>query len=156
MRVLLTGHNGYIGSLMHVFLVNSGHEVVGLDVGYFAETDFMKGRGGINFKVMDIRDINSANEFRGFDAVIHLAALSNDPIGNLDPDWTQQINTDGTIKLAQLAKKAGVKRFLFSSSCIMHGSAQTNNVDETSPLDPKTEYARSKVIAGGRAARFSR
>jgi nucleoside-diphosphate-sugar epimerase len=147
MRVLLTGHNGYIGSLMHVFLVNSGHEVVGLDIGYFAETDFIKGRGNINFEVMDIRDIKSADGFRGFDAVIHLAALSNDPIGNLDPNWTRQINTDGTIKLAQLAKKAGVRRFLFSSSCIMYGSAQTDNVDETSPLDPKTEYARSKVIA---------
>ena len=147
MRVLLTGHNGYIGSLMQVFLANSGHEVVGLDIGYFAETDLIKGRGGINFSIMDIRDIKSANEFKGFDAVIHLAALSNDPIGNLDPRWTQQINIDGTIKLAQLAKKAGVRRFLFSSSCIMYGSAQTDNVDETSPLDPKTEYARSKVIA---------
>ena len=147
MRVLLTGHNGYIGSLMHVFLANSGHEVVGLDVGYFAETDIIEGRGSIDFKVMDIRNIETADEFRCFDAVIHLAALSNDSIGNLDPDWTQQINIDGTIKLAQLAKKAGVRRFLFSSSCIMYGSAQTDNVDETSPLDPKTEYARSKVIA---------
>jgi nucleoside-diphosphate-sugar epimerase len=147
MLVLLTGHNGYIGSLMHAFLTKSGHEVVGLDIGYFAETDFIKGRGSINFKIRDVRDVESADEFKGFDAVIHLAALSNDPIGNLDPDWTQKINIDATLKLAQLAKKAGVKRFLFSSSCIMYGSTQTDRVDETSPLDPKTEYARSKVVA---------
>jgi nucleoside-diphosphate-sugar epimerase len=139
---------------MQAFLTDSGHEVVGLDIGYFAETDFIKGRGDIikgrgdiNFNVMDIRNINNVDDFRGFDAVIHLAALSNDPLGNLDPDWTQQINTDGTIKLAQLAKKAGVRRFLFSSSCIMYGSVEADRVDETSPLDPKTVYARSKVIA---------
>ena len=146
MRVLLTGHNGYIGSLMQAFLIDSGHEVVGLDIGYFAETDFIKGRGDINFNVVDIRNIN-VDDFTGFDAVIHLAALSNDPLGNLDPDWTQRINTDGTIRLAELAKKAGVRRFLFSSSCIMYGSVEADRVDETSPLDPKTVYARSKVIA---------
>ena len=146
MKVLLTGHNGYIGSVMQAFLINSGHEVVGLDIGYFAETDFIKGRGDINFNVVDIRNIN-VDDCTGFDAVIHLAALSNDPLGNLDPDWTQRINTDGTIRLAELAKKAGVRRFLFSSSCIMYGSVEADKVDETSPLDPKTVYARSKVIA---------
>lgn len=147
MQVLLTGHNGYIGSIMQAFLANARHDVVGLDIGYFAETDFIKGRGSIDFKVADIREVTSARAFEGFDAVIHLAALSNDPIGNLDPYWTRKINTEGTLKLGELAKRAGVRRFLFSSSCIMYGSTQSDYVDETSPLDPKTEYARSKVVA---------
>jgi nucleoside-diphosphate-sugar epimerase len=147
MRVLLTGHNGYIGSVMAPFLARAGHEVTGLDVGYYAETDFIRGRGDADFPLMDIRDVRKTEDLRGFDAVVHLAALSNDPIGNLRPDWTRQINLEGTLGLAELAKRAGVRRFLFSSSCIMYGSANTEDVDETAPLDPKTEYARSKVEA---------
>jgi len=84
---------------------------------------------------------------RGYDAVIHLAALSNDPIGNLDANWTRQINCEASVRLAEYAKAAGVERFLFSSSCIMYGMSEASVVDETSPLDPRTEYARSKVLA---------
>jgi nucleoside-diphosphate-sugar epimerase len=94
----------------------------------------------------EVRDVEKS-DLRGFDAVIHLAALSNDPIGNIDADWTRQINYEGTVRLADYAKAAGVKRFLFSSSCIMYGMSEANVVDENSPLDPRTEYARSKVLA---------
>jgi len=94
----------------------------------------------------DIRDVG-VEDLRGFDAVIHLAALSNDPIGNLDAEWTRQINFEATARLAEAGKAAGVKRFLFSSSCIMYGMSEANVVDEKSPLDPRTEYARSKVLA---------
>ena len=94
----------------------------------------------------DIRQIRP-DDVRGYDAVIHLAALSNDPIGNLDANWTRQINCEGSVRLAEYAKAAGVERFLFSSSCIMYGMSEASVVDETSPLDPRTEYARSKVLA---------
>ena len=147
MRVLLTGHNGYIGSVLGPFLARFGHQVVGIDVGYFAETDFFEERDRTDFMRIDIRDLARLPVLEGFDAIIHLAALSNDPIGNLRAEWTEQINSNGTLRLAELAKKAGVPRFLFSSSCIMYGSASTAEVDEIAPLDPKTEYARSKVTA---------
>jgi nucleoside-diphosphate-sugar epimerase len=94
----------------------------------------------------DIRDLE-ASDVEGFDAVIHLAALSNDPIGNLNDGWTEEINFKASVRLAELAKAAGVERYLFSSSCIMYGMSEAAVVDETSPLDPKTEYARSKVKA---------
>ena len=146
MRILLTGHNGYIGSVMAPFLRNAGHDVVGLDVGYFAATDFFS-EPQVDFPLIDIRDIGGPDKLRGFDAVVHLAALSNDPIGNLKVEWTKSINADGTLRLAELAKSAGVRRFLFSSSCIMYGAASLADVDESAPLDPKTVYAQSKVIA---------
>jgi nucleoside-diphosphate-sugar epimerase len=92
----------------------------------------------------DIRDV-APEDVKGFHAIVHLAALSNDPIGNLDEGWTTDINHDATVRLAELAREAGVERFLFSSSCIMYGMSSTAEVDETSPLDPQTEYARSKV-----------
>jgi nucleoside-diphosphate-sugar epimerase len=94
----------------------------------------------------DIRDLD-AGDVAGFDAIVHLAALSNDPIGNLNASWTKQINLEGSVRLAELAKAAGVRRFLFSSSCIMYGMSEAAVVDETAALDPKTEYARSKVRA---------
>jgi nucleoside-diphosphate-sugar epimerase len=94
----------------------------------------------------DIRDVTEA-DLRGCDAVIHLAALSNDPIGNLNSDWTRDINLEASVRLARAAKAAGVRRFLFSSSCIMYGASDAAYVSEDSPLDPKTEYARSKVLA---------
>jgi nucleoside-diphosphate-sugar epimerase len=145
-RVLLTGHNGYIGSVMAPMLARAGYGVVGLDTGYFDSCTLIADTVRVPAVRKDIRDLG-VEDLRGFDAVIHLAALSNDPIGNLDAEWTRQINFEGTARLAESAKAAGVKRFLFSSSCIMYGMSEANVVDENSPLDPRTEYARSKVLA---------
>jgi nucleoside-diphosphate-sugar epimerase len=145
-RVLLTGHDGYIGSVMGPALLEAGYDVVGLDTGYFRECTLLP--GGAEFPVVwkDIRDLERA-DLTGFDAVIHLAALSNDPIGNLNDTWTDEINFQASVRLARLAREAGVGRFLFSSSCIMYGMSEAAVVDETAALDPKTEYARSKVRA---------
>jgi nucleoside-diphosphate-sugar epimerase len=145
-RILITGHNGYIGSVMAPLLAQAGHQVVGLDTGYFDPCTLVPDTVRVPALHKDIRDLTAA-DFEGFDAVIHLAALSNDPIGNLDSEWTRQINFEGTVRVAQSAKAAGVERFLFSSSCIMYGMSEANVVDENSPLDPRTEYARSKVRA---------
>jgi nucleoside-diphosphate-sugar epimerase len=145
-RVLITGYNGYIGSVMGPYFAQAGYDVVGLDTGYFASCTLVPDKGRLPCISKDIRDIEATN-LRGFYGVIHLAALSNDPIGNLDEGWTRQINNEATLRLAQYAKAAGVERFLFSSSCIMYGMSEANVVTEDSPLDPRTEYARSKVYA---------
>lgn len=142
--ILLTGHLGYIGSIMAVHLAKAGYRVTGLDTGYFADCLLVPDRAGIPEVQKDIRDLTHA-DLKGFDAVVHLAALSNDPIGNLDERWTEEINHDATVRLAELAREAGARRFLFSSSCIMYGMSAAGDVDEESPLDPQTEYARSKV-----------
>ncbi|MDQ6749545.1 MAG: SDR family oxidoreductase [Actinomycetota bacterium] len=144
MKVLITGHQGYIGSVMAPTLMDAGHDVSGLDTGYFAECTLVPDRLEVPAVRKDIRDVE-CSDLEGFDAVVHLAALSNDPIGNLNDRWTQEINFDASVRLAQLARDAGVGRFLFSSSCIMYGMSEAAVVDETAPLDPKTEYARSKV-----------
>lgn len=146
MRVLITGHQGYIGSVLTPDLLERGHDVVGVDTGYFAECTIVPDRVRAPSIRRDIRDLE-ADDLAGFDAVVHLAALSNDPIGNLNASWTEQINFDGSVRLAELARAAGVSRFLFSSSCIMYGMSEAAVVDETAALDPKTEYARSKVHA---------
>lgn len=146
MRVLVTGHQGYIGSVMAPALAQDGHEVVGLDTGYFAECTLVEDASRVVSIEKDIRDL-TPGDLSGFDAVVHLAALSNDPIGNLNDRWTAEINFEASVRLAELAKAAGVERFLFSSSCIMYGMSSADVVDETAPLDPKTEYARSKVRA---------
>ncbi len=145
-RVLLTGSNGYIGCVMGPLLQDMGYDVVGLDVGYFDPCTLFARRDSIPVIEKDIRDIEPA-DLAGYDAVVHLAALSNDPIGNLNEAWTREINGDGTIRLAECAKAAGVKRFLFSSSCIMYGMSSVSVVNEESPLAPQTQYARSKVDA---------
>lgn len=144
-RVLITGFRGYVGSVMAPLFQEAGLQVVGLDADFYEGCDLtpvpaIEGRRG------DIRDV-TADDLRGFDAVVHLAALSNDPIGNLNPGWTDEINRDGTRRLAEAAQRAGVRRFLFASSCIMYGISEGGVVDETSPLNPQTAYARSKVDA---------
>lgn len=148
-RVLITGHNGYLGSVMAPEFMREGYDVVGLDTEYFGECSLVSDTIKIPSIRKDIRDVDTT-DLIDFDAIVHLAALSNDPIGNLNAGWTEQINLQGSIRLAELAKKAGVRRFLFSSSCIMYGMSETAVVNEDSPLDPKTEYAHSKV-AGERA-----
>jgi nucleoside-diphosphate-sugar epimerase len=145
-RVLVTGHDGYIGSVMAPALLDSGYDVVGVDTGYFRTCTLVPDSADPPAQWKDIRDLEPA-DLEGFDAVIHLAALSNDPIGSLNDSWTEEINFRASVRLATLARAAGVKRFLFSSSCIMYGISELAVVDETAPLDPQTEYARSKVRA---------
>lgn len=142
--ILLTGHKGYIGSVMAPHLLHAGYDVIGLDTGYFNECTLVPDPVEIPEIEKDIRDV-TAEDLKGFFAVVHLAALSNDPIGNLDEGWTTDINHQASVRLAELAREAGVRRFLFSSSCIMYGMSDAGEVDENSPLEPKTEYARSKV-----------
>ena len=143
-RVLITGHKGYIGSVMAPYFIRSGYEVVGLDSGYFGSCTLTSDSTEIPWRHKDIREL-AVEDLRGFNAVVHLAALSNDPIGNLNDQWTEEINFHASVRLAELARAAGVDRFLFSSSCIMYGMSEASVVTEESPLDPKTEYARSKV-----------
>lgn len=145
-RVLITGSNGYIGSVMAPWLHHHGYDVTGLDTGYFAECTLVPDLANIPTLRQDVRDI-TPHELAGYDAVVHLAALSNDPIGNLNQEWTSDINLEGTIRLAKAAKQAGVSRFILSSSCIMYGMSEAAVVDETAPLAPRTEYARSKAQA---------
>jgi nucleoside-diphosphate-sugar epimerase len=143
-RVLITGHKGYIGSVMAPYFVQAGYDVAGIDMGYFSRCTLVPDRLEIPSMQKDLRELE-LDDLKGFDAVVHLAALSNDPIGNLNEKWTEEINFHATVRLAELAKAAGVERFLFSSSCIMYGMSEAAVVTEESPLDPKTEYARSKV-----------
>ena len=145
-RVLITGHNGYIGSVMAPIFIEAGHDVAGLDTEYFGACSLVEDGASFPAVRKDLRDLESS-DLEGFDAVVHLAALSNDPIGNLSSRWTEEINLQSSVRLAELAKQAGVDRLLFSSSCIMYGMSEAAVVDEDSPLDPKTVYARSKVDA---------
>ena len=143
-RVLITGHNGYLGSVMAPEFIRAGYDVVGLDTYFFGRCTLGPDTVKIPSVCKDIRDL-APDDLKGFDAVVHLAALSNDPIGNLNDDWTEEINFKSTVRLAEFAKAAGVKRFIFSSSCIMYGMSEAAVVTEDSLLDPKTKYARSKA-----------
>jgi nucleoside-diphosphate-sugar epimerase len=143
-HILVTGHNGYIGSVLVPVLLEAGYDVVGYDTGYFRECTIIPDVYEVRTINKDIRDL-TARDLQGFHSVVHLAALSNDPIGNLRQNWTEEINHRSSVRLAELAKIAGVERFLFSSSCIMYGMSSAEEVNEESPLDPQTEYARSKV-----------
>ncbi len=145
MRILLTGHKGYIGAVAGPVLRTAGHEVTGLDTDLFAGCDFGESPAGIPEIRKDIRALTQA-DLDGFDAVLHLAALSNDPLGNLDSALTYEINYHASVRLAELAKQAGVRRFIFSSSCSTYGAASDDYLDETAPLSPVTAYAESKVF----------
>lgn len=146
MKVLLTGHKGYIGSVAGPILRSAGHEVVGLDADFYANCNFGDVVPGIPEIRKDLRDLTDA-DLAGFDAVVHMAALSNDPLGDIDPQLTYDINHVASVELARLAKKAGVSRFVFSSSCSTYGAAGDDFLDETSSLNPVTPYGESKVLA---------
>ncbi|TMM49540.1 NAD-dependent epimerase/dehydratase family protein [Sulfitobacter sabulilitoris] len=148
MRVLVTGNRGYIGSLMTPILSSAGHDVVGLDVDLYRNCGYAPGGALPDTPtiIKDVRDVVAA-DLQGFDAIIHLAALSNDPLGDLDESVTYSINHQGSVRLAKLAKSAGVKRFLFASSCSNYGRAGDGMVNEDSALSPVTAYGRSKVMS---------
>jgi nucleoside-diphosphate-sugar epimerase len=146
-RVLVTGHHGYIGSVLLPLLLDNGHEVVGLDSFLYEGCDFGEDlTPAVPTIRKDIRDV-TVSDLDGFDAVLHLAALSNDPIGDLNPDCTYAVNHRASVSLAQAAKQAGVQRYLFSSSCSLYGAAGQDWVDENAALHPVTPYGESKVLA---------
>lgn len=144
MKVLITGHQGYLGTVMSQMVAEAGHEVVGLDSGLFAECVLGPALVDPPSIAVDLRDV-TVDQLSGFDAVIHLAALSNDPLGALAPDLTYDINHHASVRLAQLAKEAGVGRYLYASTCSVYGSAGEDLVNESAPLKPLTPYAESKV-----------
>src|SRR5580692_4627280 len=151
MKVLVTGHRGYIGAEMVPALRAAGHDVTGLDIGLFDGCDFMAPPDDVPNVDVDLRDVTPAH-LAGFDAVIHLAALSNDPLGDLSPDVTYDINLHASVRLARAAKEAGVRRFLFSSSCSLYGAGGDGFLNEEAAFNPVTAYGESKVRVEQEAA----
>jgi nucleoside-diphosphate-sugar epimerase len=144
LRILLTGSRGYIGTVMAPMMVRAGHDVVGLDTDLYRRSTFGPWQESIRTIEKDTRAVE-ADDLRGFDAVVHLAALSNDPLGDLNPQLTFDINHLASVRLATLAKRSGVERFVFASSCSNYGAAGDAPVNEDSELKPVTAYGESKV-----------
>jgi nucleoside-diphosphate-sugar epimerase len=145
MRILVTGHNGYIGTVLVPMLQQAGHSVTGLDTDLFHACEFGQSAPSVRSIQKDIRDVTE-DDVAGFDAVIHLAALSNDPLGDLNPRLTYDINWNASVRLATVSKLAGVSRFLFSSSCSTYGAAGDDLLTEDAGFNPVTPYGDSKVL----------
>ena len=143
MKVFLTGHKGYIGNTLSKMLLQENFDVVGCDLEYYPQGFIENDISDVKSIKKDIRNLTS-EDLKGCSAVLHLAALSNDPLGEINPTLTNEINFLATIRLANIAKEAGVSRFIYSSSCSTYG-ANADTVDERSSLDPLTAYAKSKV-----------
>ncbi|HEX4686683.1 MAG TPA: SDR family oxidoreductase [Nocardioides sp.] len=146
MKVLVTGDRGYIGAVLVPLFREAGHEVVGLDIGWYDGCDFGPYTVDYESRTGDIRD-QRPEDLAGFDAVVNLAAISNDPVGHLNPDATYSVNAHGAAHLARVAKEAGVPRYVFSSSCSLYGAAGDAPVTEESDFNPVTPYGESKVMA---------
>ena len=145
MKVLVTGTEGYLGCLLAPELIHDGHEVLGVDTGFYKAGWLYNGVDTTaRTLVKDIRHL-SVEDLQGVDAIVHMAELSNDPLGQLSPTITYEINHQGSVRLAELAKQAGVSRFVYMSSCSVYGVAD-GEVDETSPVNPQTAYAECKTL----------
>lgn len=154
MRILVTGHNGYIGCTLTPLLTRAGHEVVGLDSCLFEDCTLGPDVEPVPMIRKDVRDVERV-DLEGFDAIMHLAGISNDPLGDLNPDCTFEINHRASVRLAKLAKEAGVSRFLFASSCSNYGAAGGDvMLDEQAAFNPVTAYGRSKVLVEQEVARL--
>ncbi len=154
MRVLVTGHQGYIGAVLTPMLIAKGHTVVGLDSDLYARCTFGEGVPQIPVLKKDIRDV-APSDLEGFDAIMHLAALSNDPLGNLNPDLTYEINYKAAVNIAKLAKQVGVPRYIFSSSCSTYGAASDDMLTEDAEFNPVTPYGHSKVFVEREVAQLA-
>lgn len=146
MRVLLTGNRGYIGSVLAPMLLDRGHEVAGLDSDLYSRCSFAEEPHFVPTIPLDIRDVRDG-DLDGFDAVIHLAGLSNDPLGDYDARLTMEINAHASVRLGRLAKDAGVKRFLYASSCSIYGASSDRFIAEDGACAPVTPYGESKLAA---------
>jgi nucleoside-diphosphate-sugar epimerase len=144
MRVMITGHKGYIGTVMVPMVQAAGHEVVGLDSDLYRNSTYGKGMPEVDEIIKDIRDLEK-EDLRGVDAIIHLAGLSNDVLGDLNPELTYDINHKASVRMAEMAKEVGIKRFVFASSCSNYGAAGNQMQTEEGELHPVTAYAISKV-----------
>ncbi len=146
MKVLVTGSQGYIGTVLVQRLIEKGYSVVGLDTGYYRDCNLTEPPEGVETLNKDVRDVTNS-DLKSIDAILHLAALSNDPLSFLKPELTMDVNFTESVRLAMIAKETGVKKFILASSCSSYGINNTGIVDETSELNPITAYAKSKIMA---------